>query len=117
MLTRLLAPTTRRPFKHCVRKRHPVKNMASSSRVTVDSSVSFDIVQHRPLPSYSFPKRSFGKKTTVYRTCQAAWFQSWSWLHYDEGEDVVFCYVCMRAFKENKMSSGSGEPAFVSPSD
>ena len=88
--------------------------MASSSRATADSANL--IVQHHPPSSYSFPKRSFGKKNIVQRSCQAVWFQSWSWLHYDEGQDAVFCYVCMRATKEKKMSSGSGEPAFVIPS-
>ena len=43
------------------------------------------------------------------------WFQSWPWLHYDEGQDAVFCYMYMRATKE-KASRGSGEPAFLSPS-
>ena len=88
--------------------------MVSSSRATADSADS--IVQHRPPPSYSFLKRSFGKKNVVQRSCQAVWFQSWLWLHYDEGQDAVFCYVCMRATKEKQMRSGSGEPAFVSPS-
>ena len=83
--------------------------MASSSQATADSADA--IVQHHPPPSYSFPKRSFGKKNIVQRSCRAVWFQSWSWLHYDEGQDAVFCYVCMRAIKEKKTSSGSGEPA------
>ena len=86
--------------------------MASGSRSSMDSTVLS--VQHRPLSSYSFPKRPFGKKNPVERSCQAAWFQSWSWLHYDEGEDTVFCYICMRAYKERKMSGKSGDTAFVS---
>ena len=75
--------------------------MASSSRATAD--LADLIVQHRPPISYSFPKRSFGKNI-VQRSCQAVWFQSWSWLHYDEGQDAVLCYVCMRVTKEKKMS-------------
>ena len=68
---------------------------------------------HPPL-SYNFPKRPFGKKNVVYRSCRAEWFRSWSWLHYDEDKDAVLCHVCTRAVKEGKMKSGSAEPAFVS---
>ena len=89
--------------------------MASSSRATADSTDA--IIQHCPPPSYSFSKRLFGKKNIVQRSCLAVWFQSWSWLHYDEGKDALFCYMYMRATKEKKkVSRWSGEPAFVSPS-
>ena len=48
---------------------------------------------HQPC-SFAFPKWSFGKKTVVWRALQAKWFDSHSWLHYDEANDVVFCYFC-----------------------
>ena len=49
----------------------------------------------------------------VYRSCDAEWFKSWSWLHYEEGKDAVLCHVCTRAVREGKMMSGNAEPAFV----
>ena len=44
---------------------------------------------HQPR-SFAFPKRSFGKKTMVWRAFQPKWFDSHSWLHYDEAKDVAF---------------------------
>ena len=48
--------------------------MASIS--TEESQPSHD-ANHPPL-SYNFPKRPFGKKNVVYRSCRAEWFRSWS---------------------------------------
>ena len=52
---------------------------------------------------YSFPKRSFGKKSVVYRSFQAAWFDRWRWLHYDCSRDLAFCFTCIKAIKTGKM--------------
>ena len=41
---------------------------------------------HQPL-TFAFPKRSFGKKTPVFRSCQPSWFSQWPFLHYDEAND------------------------------
>ena len=68
---------------------------------------------HPPI-SYVFPKRSFGSKT---RSCQHAWFSSWSWLHYNEQKDTVLCAICSTAVSEGKLKqdvTAKGEPAFVS---
>ena len=43
------------------------------------------------------PKRSFGKKTAVYRSFQATWFNWWWWLHYDSSRDLAFCFTCVKA--------------------
>ena len=64
--------------------------------------------------SYSFPKKSFGKKTVVERSFQAAWFQTWRWLHYDETNDKAYCFYCTKGFKEKKLKAPNAEPAFVS---
>ena len=83
-----------------------------ASITTEESQPSHD-ANHPPL-SYNFPKRPFGKKNVVYRSCHAEWFRSWSWLHYEEEKDAVVCHVCTTAMKEGKIKSGSAEPAFVS---
>ena len=64
-----------------------------------------------PPISYVFPKRSFGSKG---RSCQHAWFSSWSWLHYN---DTVLCGICARAVSEGKLKrdvTAKGDPSFVS---
>ena len=52
---------------------------------------------------YNFPKQSFGKKSVVYRSFQAAWFDRWRWLHYDCSRDLAFCFTCIKAIKTEKM--------------
>ena len=63
----------------------------------------------------TFPKRSFGEKNPVLRSFQAAWFMTWSFLHYDEGKDLAYCHICVKGFKQRKMKSSTrADPAFVS---
>ena len=46
---------------------------------------------------------------------QAKWFDSYSWLHYDEANDVVFCHLCKQAATEKKlMASKCADEAFTS---
>ena len=69
---------------------------------------------HQPL-SFKFPKREYGKKTVVKRSFQAQWFKRWSWLHYDEDRDVVFCFTCVKAYLEKKLHSTSSlEATYIS---
>ena len=70
---------------------------------------------HQPTESFSFPKRQFGKTKIVKRACQASWFRSWSWLHYDETKDAFLCYLCRKAVYENiTVRPGNSDDAFVS---
>ena len=48
---------------------------------------------HHP-KDFEFPKRSFGKTKPVLCSAQSQWFTTWPFLHYDEGQDVVFCHIC-----------------------
>ncbi len=32
-------------------------------------------VPHHPVESFVFPKRPFGRKSVVWRSCQGAWFK------------------------------------------
>jgi len=63
---------------------------------------------HQP-HSFLFSKRMFGKKTGVLRAFQAKWFDSYSWLHYDEANIVAFCYLhtspalATRSYQYNKL--------------
>ena len=40
----------------------------------------------------------FGKKQLVKRSCQASWFSTWPWLHYQTNNpNDVLCHVCVSA--------------------
>ena len=45
-------------------------------------------VQCQPGPHYSFPLKQLRKKK---RSCQDSWLKNFSWLHYSEEKDSVFC--------------------------
>ena len=69
---------------------------------------------HQP-SSFPFPKREFGKTKVVKRSFQAAWFKQWTWLHYSEEDDAAFCFLCVKAYKEDrKLSCKNLDPAFIS---
>ena len=65
-----------------------------------------------PPSSFAFPKRSFGSKKIVQRSCQRTWLEQWPWLYYCEGKDVLFCSVCVSALKSKKGKS-RGDLAFT----
>ena len=67
---------------------------------------------HQPPALFTFPKRSFGKKTPVLSMLN--WFKQWTFLHYDEAKDLVYCYTCLLCFKEELLRSANADPAFVS---
>ena len=69
---------------------------------------------HQPPASFTFPKRSFGKKAPVLRSFQHAWFKQWTFLHYGEAKDVAYCHTCLLCFKEKRLRSDNADPAFVS---
>lgn len=67
---------------------------------------------HQPL-SFAFPKRTFGIKTKVQRSFQAAWFKDYSWLHYVEDGDKVLCHICTKAYKTKQLSAGKVDLSFI----
>ena len=69
---------------------------------------------HHPSDSFVFPKRPFGNKSVVWKSCQGAWFKQWPFLHYDEVGYVAYCHICITAIKEKKMRGSSADPSFVS---
>ena len=46
-----------------------------------------------PKAEFALPKRSFGKSKQALYSALRHWFSSWPFLHYDEGQDVVFCHT------------------------
>ncbi len=67
-----------------------------------------------PSTTYTFPKRKFGSKAEE-RSCRAAWFDKYDWLHYDATADAVFCHLCMCAeFEKKFLASTKRDPAFIS---
>ena len=64
-----------------------------------------------PQTTFQFPKRDFGKKKIVQRSCRADWFTTWPWLHYCS--DVVFCHVCITAMKHKGMEESRGDYSFT----
>ena len=48
---------------------------------------------HHPKARFEILERSLGESKAVLCSAQSHWFSSWSVLHYDEGQDVVFCHA------------------------
>ena len=69
---------------------------------------------HQPTASFVYSKRAFGKKNVVWRSFQQAWFKQWTWLHYDEANDVAYCHLCVSALKQKKMKQCNAKPSFLS---
>ena len=46
---------------------------------------------------YNFPKQALCAKEVTNRSFHPQWFQKWSWIHYDEACDIVFCSICEKA--------------------
>ena len=57
--------------------------------------------------SFTFPKRTFGLKKPIYRSFQCSWFTKWPWLHYDQVNDKVYCFTCVKASTTGLLSSGA----------
>ena len=68
---------------------------------------------HQPR-KFSFPMRSFGKTSVVKRSFQAAWFDKFPWIHYDEAMDAALCHLCARAENGGKLMANCKDVAFVS---
>ena len=69
---------------------------------------------YQPMSGFVFPKRSFGKKVVVKRSCQSHWFGKWKWPQYSTKDAVVFCHVCVVALQSKKIKRQKGDPSFVS---
>ena len=66
---------------------------------------------YHPGRNYKFPVRieSSGKK----RSSHSKWFEDYPWLHYSEALDKVFCFHCVKAYQEQKITNSKIEMAFI----
>ena len=48
------------------------------------------------------------------RSFQAAWFDKFPWIHYDEALDAALCHLCARAENGGKLMANCKDVAFVS---
>ena len=88
----------------------------SKSLATSSSLPDLPPQPSHPPSKFVFPKREFGKKQIMKRSCQASWFSTWPWLHYQthNPDDVVFCHVCVSALKSKRMERSKDDLAFTS---
>ena len=69
---------------------------------------------HQPR-KFQFPQHEFGKTSIVKRSFQQQWFDRWPWLHYDEDQDLAFCFSCIVAYQNNQLQSAHClEKTFIS---
>ena len=59
---------------------------------------------HHPTNRFVLPKKTFGHTKPFKCSTHYNWFQSWPFLHYDEGQDV-FCQTCVKAFELDRMKT------------
>ena len=61
--------------------------------------------------NFDFPKKGYGKQN---RSFQQKWFEQFPWLHYNEENDSVLCFICTKQnAKENLISATKKEEAFL----
>ena len=60
--------------------------------------------------SFSYPKRPYGREE---RSFIPTWYDRWTWLHYDEAEDRVFCIICQNAHRHDMLNDVKVEDAFI----
>ncbi len=89
-----------------------VSAMASSGSQLPTSEIGDKA--HQP-SVFKFPQHQVGKTSVVKRSFQRKWFDRWSWLHYDEDQDLAFCFTCIGAYQKNYLQSAhSLEQTFIS---
>ena len=52
-------------------------------------------------------------KTVSHRSFQAAWYDKWRWIHYDQALDKAFCHTCVLAVKQGKIKRFNASPSEV----
>ena len=68
-------------------------------------------VKNQPV-NFDFPKRKFGQEEHSFNPC---WYESFLWLHYDLGKDVVLCATYISQEKKGSLAlSSKKEDTFLS---
>ena len=44
------------------------------------------------------------EKRLVWQSFQQSWFNQWTWLHYDEANDLAYCHICVSVYLNNLLS-------------
>ena len=87
-------------------------NFQSSSEIEIIPDIGETPNQ---LIKFNFPKRAFGAKEITHRSFQPKWFQKWSWIHYDEARDIVFCSICVKATRSKQLKAAKTcDASFIS---
>ena len=61
-------------------------------------------------PFLKFPKRTFGNQQRAF--C-SSWYAKFPWLHYQEGEDKVYCFHCLVSNRHHYPVSQKKDDAFI----
>ena len=84
---------------------------ARVSKVTFPSSGPFNVSSAFQPKNFDFPKKGYGKQN---RSFQQKCFEQLLWLHYNEENDSVLCFICAKQnAKENLISATKKEEAFL----
>lgn len=88
---------------------------ARSSQITDTNATPLPANVDRPFhppQNFAFPKKQQGKQK---RSCQSKWFVSFPWLHYDQQNDHVLCFNCMKQDRRGNLQTATKrEKAFIS---
>lgn len=88
------------------------QSSSSLSPARTDNPVQVAIPSkpNQPYDDYRFPKKKFWDN---YHSFKPSWTKQFSWLHYNESNDSVFCWYCMKAVESGKLKSSKREDSFT----
>ena len=88
----------------------PIQRQVDQS--TASEAVEINITEPFQPADFNFPKKHCGKQNRAF---QSKWFSEFSWLHYNEQNDSVLCFICMQQnAKSNLRAARSKEVCFIS---
>ena len=85
--------------------------MASGSNQDLSNS-SLYCGPHQPR-TFNFPFRIFGNESITKRSFLPKWFDTFTWLDYDESNDCVYCYICRLALSKKKLKLPQRDLSFT----
>ena len=96
-------------FKPCNKEKPSSETFKSSDlmdQVNLQPNVVFNFSDKpfHPPKNFKFPEKQF-RMETFNRSCQSQWFKDHQWLHYDEGRDSLFCYVCQNSYGQSQLQA------------
>ena len=73
-----------------------------------DESKNLPDTPHHLVSSH-FPSHTFESAKKVDRNFQSSWCHCFSWIHYNNAQDLVFCFICCKDAKEGKLQLNGTE--------